>query len=100
MRSHAFWKALLIAFVIEAVVLALTLEPLLRSGMAHTASHPDSLSNTNPLVGIAIGFSVLFHLPSLVLAGLLGAPVLAPVFQIVMLTGLVYMLMPTRKGEK
>jgi uncharacterized membrane protein SpoIIM required for sporulation len=84
-RRSLFWRALLYASIIEIGMLVITGAAMARSFFSHSAADPHSATN-NPLANIGI----FFHLPSFIITAPLGLIFLAPLVQILLMTGIIY----------
>jgi hypothetical protein len=80
-----FWRLLLFALIIEIGMLVITGVAMTRSFFSHSAADPNSASN-NPLANIGI----FFHLPSFIITAPLGLIFLAPLVQILLIAGIIY----------
>lgn len=84
-KRSLFWRALLFASITEIAMLVITGAAMARSFFSHSSADPHSASN-NPLANIGI----FFHLPSFIITAPLGLIFLAPLVQILLMTGLIY----------
>jgi uncharacterized membrane protein SpoIIM required for sporulation len=83
-KRSLFWRALLYASIIEIGMLILTGAAMARSFFSHSAADPNSASN-NPLANIGI----FFHLPAFIITAPFGLIFLAPLVQILLISGLI-----------
>jgi hypothetical protein len=81
----SFWRSLLFASIIETGMLVITGAAMTRSFFSHSAADPNSASN-NPLANIGI----FFHLPAFIITAPLGLIFLAPLVQILLMAGIIY----------
>jgi len=80
-----FWKALLWATIIELVVLALTVLPMLRSFMSHSSADSNSFSNN-----LLARAGIYFHFPSFLIVTPFGGFLFAPLIQILLMAAILY----------
>src|SRR5258705_4065692 len=90
-----FWKALLWATIIELIVLALTVLPMLRSFMSHSAADSNSFSN-NFLARVGI----YFHFPSFLIVTPFGGFLFSPLIQILLMDALLYFAFVSKLKRK
>jgi hypothetical protein len=90
-----FFKALLLATVIEVIVLLLTAMPVLRSFMAHSATDPNSASNN-----LFAQLGIYFHFPSFFILAPFGGILFAPLLQVLLITVILYLILRLRRKAK
>lgn len=88
-------KALLWAIIIELVVLAVTVVPVIRSLMAHAATDPNSASNN-----LLAQLGIYFHYPAFLILAPFDAYLFAPLIQIPLMTGVFYLILRLRNKRK
>ena len=84
-KRSLFWRALLYASITEIGMLIITGAAMTRSFFSHSSADPNSASN-NSLANIGI----FFHLPSFIITAPFGLIFLAPLVQILLMVGLIF----------
>ena len=93
-RGSTFFKALLYSFLIELIVLVITLGPISGSFFRHTAAAPRNFWSE-----LLAAFGLLFHFFSIWIAGLFDLFIIAPLIQIALMTALLTLLFRWQKSR-